>query len=161
MDENRLLADEHGIPWRLPKDTAHFRRYTQGKWLLIGRRTFEEMQGWFTDHMPLILSSRCGYEPTIGRVVGSVPQALAHAKAAGQKELVCCGGGQVYAAALPYADKMALTQVQHRFETTSKAVYFPKWNGEEWQEVDRVDIPLDSENSWNMSNITLERKRCD
>ena len=25
MDENRLLANEHGIPWHLPRDVAHFR----------------------------------------------------------------------------------------------------------------------------------------
>lgn len=161
MDETRLLADERGIPWRLPKDTAHFRRYTQGKWLLIGRRTFEKMQGWFTDHTPLVLSSQCGYDPTIGRVVASVPQALALAEAAGQQELVCCGGGQVYAAALPYADKMVLTHIQHRFETKFKAVYFPDWFHEEWQEVNRIEVPFDSENTWNMSFVTLERRRCD
>lgn len=161
MDENRLLADEHDIPWRLPKDTAHFRRYTQGKWLLIGRRTFEKMQGWFTDHTPLVLTSQCNYEPSIGHAVSSVPHALSLAEAARQKELVCCGGGQVYAEALPYADKMVLTHIQYRFEPKSKAVYFPDYIHEEWQEVHHIEVPFDNENSWNMSFVTLERKRCD
>ncbi len=158
MDDNRLLADEHGIPWHQPKDISHFRHYTQGKWLLVGRRTFGEMQGWFTDHTPLILSSQCGYTPAIGRVVASVPQAMAQAEAAEQNELVCCGGGQVYAAALPYADKLVLTRIQHQFVTSSKAIYFPNWNHEEWLEIDRREIPMDEVNPWPMSFVTLERK---
>ncbi|CAN5903246.1 dihydrofolate reductase [soil metagenome] len=158
MDEANLLADERGIPWRLPKDTAHFRRYTQGKWLLLGRHTFVEMRGWFTDHTPLVLSSACGYDPEIGRVVASVPQALAQAEAAEQEELVCCGGAQTYAAALPYADQLVLTQIHHHFEPLSHAVYFPKWNPDEWQLLDRTELSQDAENAWNMSVFTLMRK---
>lgn len=157
MDENRLLADERGIPWHLPKDIAHFRRYTQGKWLLLGRRTFDEMRDWFTDHTPLVLSTRCGDDPEIGHVVASVPLAMAHAKAAGQRELVCCGGAQTYAAALPYADTLVLTQIHHAFEPHSQAVYFPEWNADEWHLLDRRELSCDAGNPWDMSVLTLER----
>jgi dihydrofolate reductase len=156
-DENGLLADEGGIPWHLPKDIAHFRRYTQGKWLLLGRRTFEEMRGWFKDHTPLVLSSTCGYDPDIGHVVASVPQALALAQSAGQSELVCCGGAQTYAAALPYADRLVLTQVHHRFTPQSQAAYFPAWQPGEWQLHDRTELGQDAENEWSMSVQTLVR----
>lgn len=158
MDEGGLLADERGIPWRLPKDTAHFRRYTQGKWLLLGRHTFNEMRGWFTDHTPLVLSSACGYDPEIGRVVASVPQALASASAAGQTELVCCGGARTYAAALPYADNLVLTLVHHRFKPCNRAVYFPQWNANEWQLIDDTPLNQDAENAWDMNVLTLVRK---
>lgn len=159
MDENGLLADERGIPWSLPKDTAHFRRYTRGKWLLLGRHTFDEMRGWFTDHTPLVLSSACGYDPEIGQVVASVPQALAQANAAGEQELVCCGGARSYAAALPYTDQLVLTQIHHRFTPQAQAVYFPKWNVDEWQLLDRTELSQDAENAWNMSVLTLIRKQ--
>lgn len=158
MDEAGLLADERGIPWRLPKDTAHFRRYTQGKWLLLGRHTFEEMLGWFTDHTPLVLSSACGYEPEIGHVVASVPQALAQANESGEQELVCCGGARTYAAALPYAHRLVLTRIHHHFTPQARAVYFPEWNGDEWQMLDRTELSHDAENAWNMSVLTLIRK---
>lgn len=158
MDEDNLLADERGIPWRLPKDTAHFRRYTQGKWLLLGRRTFDEMRGWFRDHTPLVLSTACGYDPEIGHVVASVPQALALAEAAGQTEVICCGGAQTYAAALPYADQLVLTRIHHRFPPLSHPVYFPGWNSEEWHLINRVELTHDHENACDMSVLTLMRQ---
>jgi dihydrofolate reductase len=158
MDENRLLADEQGIPWHLPGDIAHFRAYTDRKWLLIGRTTFEEMRGWFREgHVPLVLTTRCGWDPPIGRVVSSVPHALALAEADGQEELVCVGGGETFASALPYADKLVLTFVHHRFELPGRLVHFPPWDVKEWRETSRVEHAADAEHAWSFSIVTLSR----
>jgi dihydrofolate reductase len=159
MDEARLLANAHGIPWKLPRDVKHFRDYTRGKWLLLGRRTFEEMRGWLCEgHMPLVLSNRCGWDPAIGRVVASVPQAAAHTKIAGQDELVVCGGAQTYEAALPYADEIILTTVAHRFDADEGAKYFPEWSLKEWSQVSREEYPPDAENAYPMSIAVLRRQ---
>jgi dihydrofolate reductase len=158
MDENRLLATEHGIPWRLPRDVAHFRSYTANRWLLMGRKTYEEMMGWFREgHMPLVLSAQCGWDPEVGRLVSSVPHALALAEAAGEAEVVCVGGGQTFATALPYADKMVLTLLHHRFDLKGPLVHFPPWKQEEWREVSRKDYTADAEHAWSFSIVTLER----
>src|SRR5688500_19799474 len=45
--ENGVIAKGGRLPWHLPDEIAHFRAYCQGKWLLLGRRTWDEMQGWF------------------------------------------------------------------------------------------------------------------
>ena len=47
MTRDRVIGTGQGIPWNLPEDHAHFRAYTAGKTLLIGRTTFQEMLGWF------------------------------------------------------------------------------------------------------------------
>jgi dihydrofolate reductase len=159
LDENRLLANAQGIPWKLPRDVAHFRAYTQGKWLLLGRRTYEEMTGWFTDHTPLVLSSQCGYEPNIGRAVASVPQALALAQLAGESELICCGGAQVFATALPYADKLVLTKVHHDFPAGGKPVYFPEFNENEWKTIDSQEHTSDVDHAYAMSIMILKRRK--
>jgi dihydrofolate reductase len=160
MDESGLIGDERGLPWRLPDDIAHFRACTRGKWILVGRTTFEEMRGWFRpDHTPLVLSSRCGWDPPTGHVVSSVPHALALAEAAMQPELVCIGGGQAFAAALPYADKMVLTTVHHHFAAGVRAAYFPAWKAEHWRESERVEHPADAQHAWSFSIVTFERRR--
>ncbi len=136
VDENGLLGNEPGLPWRLPREIAHFRSYTKDKWLLLGRRTYEEMLGWFREgHMPLVLTSQCGWDPKVGHVVSSVPHALALTESAGQPELVCVGGGKTFAAALPYADRMVLTIVHHRFAPDLHAAYLPAWDPSEWHEL--------------------------
>jgi dihydrofolate reductase len=142
MDSNRLLADAGGIPWSLRADVAHFRDYTNNKWLLVGRHTFLEMHGWFqASHTPLVLSSACGWDPDIGRLVASVPQALAMAAAAGQEELVCCGGAQTYAAALPFADHLVVTIIENTYPPGKGAVHFPRWEPTEWHTLSKYPLP--------------------
>ena len=159
MDENRLLATEHGIPWKLPRDVQHFRRYTEGKWLLLGRRTFQEMQGWFKPgHTALVLTSQCGLDPKGARGVDSVPHALALAEAAGQSELVVCGGAQTYVAAFPYADKLVITEIDHRFQAGTRPAYFPAWSVEEWSKEESVFHPANTENGWSMTITNWIRK---
>lgn len=152
MDENRLLAGEQGIPWHLTHDIAHFRDYTAGRWLLLGRKTYEEMHGWFrAGHFPLVLSSRCGWDPDPGCIVSSVPHALALAGTAGQFELICCGGAQTYAAALPYAERLVLTIVHHRFDAGSRGVFFPEWRSPEWRETSGSYFPKDAKNRFDFT----------
>lgn len=158
MDENRLLADEHGLPWHLPQDIAHFRSYTQNKWLLLGRRTYEEMRGWFREgQVPLVLTAQCGWDPEVGRVVSSVPHALALAESEGQTEVVCCGGAQTYAAALPYADRLVLTGVKHTFPAGKGAVYFPAWDAGDWREVKAEEFTQDGEHGYAFTIRWMER----
>lgn len=159
MDGNRLLADERGIPWRLPQDTAHFREHTQNKCLLLGRRTYEEMRGWFREgHTPLVLSAQCGWDPPTGRLVSSVPHALALAESAGHAEVVCCGGAQTYAAALPYADRLVLTRVHHEFPAARGAVFFPEWNPTDWHEVQEKKFPQDTKHAHAFTIRWMERR---
>ena len=159
MDAHRLLAGDSGIPWHLPWDIAHFRASTQDKWLLLGRRTFGEMRGWFREgHMPLVLSSQCGWDPDIGRVVSSVPHALALAESAGQHQLVCCGGAQTYAAALPYADLLVLTVVHHRFTAGTGGVFFPLFDESSWREIESTPVPTDEKHAFAFTIRILEKR---
>jgi len=158
FDDNRLIGTGGKLPWKLPADVAHFRQYTQGKWILVGRCTFEEMRGWFTDHTPLILTSQEEYDASPGCTVASVPEALRLALVAEQPELVCIGGGKVFDAALPYADRLVLTYVKGKFEAGDGAAYFPGFNAEEWEETESQSHPADAEHAQEMRFVTLQRK---
>jgi len=158
-DQNGLLANATGIPWHLPRDIAHFRASTRGKWLLLGRRTYEEMRGWFRDgDFPLVLTSLCGWDPERGRAVSSVPHALALAESSAQTEVVCCGGAQTYAAALPYADLLVLTTVLHRFQPDPGSVHFPAWDPAGWRETRTVELPRDGEHEYAFTIRWWERR---
>ena len=160
MDENRLLANEHGIPWHLPRDVAQFREYTKDKWLLLGRRTFEEMRGWFREgHAPLVLTRQRDYVPDIGRTVATIEEALTLAAQAGQTELICCGGAQVYATALLHADRLVLTLVQDSFPPGTSPLYFPEWSSDEWNMISDILYPADAANTTAMRLTVLSRSQ--
>ncbi|MEM8954879.1 MAG: dihydrofolate reductase [Verrucomicrobiota bacterium] len=146
-----------GIPWHLPRDSTHFREYTQGKYMLLGRATFEEMDGWFTTQVPIVLTRRDDYEVAVmgGGVVSDVVSAIRYAEEAGATELVVSGGASVYAAALAHVEELVLTFVEAAVE--GEAV-FPDWEGSgKWKEVSRVGYEADDENEFGMSFVVLRR----
>ncbi len=145
-----------GVPWQLPRDKEHFRRATRGQWLLIGRRTYEEMLGWFRDHHPLVLTRDNGFRPPIGERVGSVEEALHIAGKAGARELMVVGGSGPFAAAMPLADRLLLTEVE---SILGHGVPFPAIAPEEWQVASRQTFPPDAENALGMAIVTYERRQ--
>lgn len=154
VSEDGFISRGQGVPWDLPRDRLHFRAATAGKWLLIGRRTYTEMLGWFRDHMPLVLTRDPTFAPPIGKAVSSVPQSLDFAAAAGVDEIYVCGGSAAYALALPHADRLLVTHVSTRL---GSGVAFPKIETPPWRLVSTLEYPADAENALSMRFATYER----
>ncbi|MGK0188192.1 MAG: dihydrofolate reductase [Verrucomicrobiales bacterium] len=159
MTHARVIgAQGGGIPWHLPRDIAHFRAYTNGKFMLVGRKTFQEMNGWFTTQSPLILTSHENFQSEVGTAVHSVAEAMALAvQSRASCELLVSGGAQVYAAALPYADRLVLTIVDADIEGTAK---FPDYLAHaHWTTISEQSFPADGDNQFGMTFLTLDRVR--
>jgi len=156
MDRNRGIGTgDGGIPWHLPRDTRHFREFTQGKYLLLGRKTFAEMTGWFTDQIPIVLTRESNLEIEKGFIAHHIEEAISIAAEQGATELAVCGGREVYAAALPYADELFLTRIDAEVEGT---IHFPDYEQDiEWEESSREAHPSDDENSYGMTFLQLRR----
>jgi dihydrofolate reductase len=156
LDRNRVIGTGHGgLPWRLPRDVAQFRAYTRGKFLLLGRKTYGEMTGWFTDQTPIVLSHRRDFSADGALVAHSIEEAVTEAFERGSPELVVCGGAAVYAAALPYADELRLTWVDT--ETTGQ-VTFPDFTVDhEWETLFEERHEKDAENAHAMTFTVLRR----
>lgn len=148
MTSRGVIGTGEGIPWHLPRDSRHLRAFTAGKVMLVGRRTFEEMRGWFTTQTPIVLTRQATYDAGGALIAGDVPEALAAGKRLGATELVVSGGGQVYAAALPYATELILTIVAVDIEGRAR---FPDFrSGSGWR-CDRTERHAsDEENAYSM-----------
>ncbi len=150
-----FISTGKGVPWNLPRDKEHFRRTTRGQWLLIGRRTYEEMLGWFQDHHPLVLTRDKPFMPHLGAVVSSVEEAACVAGKGGARELFVCGGGGAYAAAMPLANRLIITHVD---TILGGGVPFSAILPELWQVVSRQAFPADVENKHGMTFANYERR---
>ncbi len=136
LARDRLLGSASGgIPWDHPRDRAHFRARTAGRWLLLGRQTYEEMQGWFLDHIPIVLTSQPSFRPAhpAHRHASSPAAAIALARANGAEELLVCGGAAVYAATLPLADRLILTQLDLQIELPDPLRFPDYTRSGQWQ----------------------------
>lgn len=152
-----FISTGRGVPWDLPRDKAHFRAATRGRWLLAGRITYEEMLGWFrADQHPLVLTRDETFTAPVGQAVSSLEEALQEAQAGGAAELMVLGGGGVFAAAMPWADRLTLTHVASHL---GGGVPFPAIPPADWEEVAREEHAADAENTIALVFSTYERRK--
>ena len=152
VSEDGFISSGKGVPWHLPADITHFRKHTTGKWLLLGRRTFDEMRGWFRPgHKPLILSRDEAFKPEIGQRVSSVEEALSLVDG----ELMVCGGGQVYHAAMPHSSRLMVTRVHTKL---GSGVPFPTIDETYWQEIHQIEHAADAAHAFAMTFLSYRRR---
>jgi dihydrofolate reductase len=149
-----FISRGRGVPWNLPRDKTHFRQATDGQWLLIGRRTYEEMLGWFRNHYPLVLTNRETFTPPVGKAVSSVEEALESAGRQGARELFVCGGSGAYEAAMPLADRLVLTHVD---TVLGGGVSFPAFRPEDWHLSSQQAFPANADNPHALVFATYEK----
>jgi len=111
MAENRVIGRGAAIPWDLPDDRRRFRELTWGHPVVMGRKTFETLDGPLPGRENIILTRDRDYRVAGCLVVHERDEVLAVAGAA--EEFFICGGGEVYREFLPLADRIYLT-ILHR-----------------------------------------------
>ena len=125
----RVIGRGLDLPWHLPADLRRFKRLTRGETLLMGRRTHEALVHQFGTAGEAVLPGRrivvVGHEPVEGAETYPSPEA-ALAALAGLPRVVIAGGGQLYAALLPHADRLELTLVEG---APAGDVFFPAYEG--------------------------------
>lgn len=108
-----VIGKDGALPWHLPEDLAHFRRVTDGRPVVMGRATWLSLPERFRP-LPgrpnLVLSRDPGFVAPGARVVPSLRAAL-DAAFGEHDEAWVMGGAAVYAAALPLADRLEVTEV--------------------------------------------------
>lgn len=105
------IGVDGALPWHLPEDLAHFKAVTAGHPVIMGHATWLSLPPRFRP-LPgrenLVLSRRAGLVLEGAHVVAGVAQALA---AVAGREAWVVGGGQVYAAFMPWATRLEVTHV--------------------------------------------------
>ncbi len=137
MGENRVIGKNGRVPWHLPEDLAFFKRTTWGHPVLLGRKTWETVNVPLPGRRTIVLSRRKGLEAPGAEVLPDLPSALALFEGS-EEELFVCGGGEIYAQALPLASRIYLTVVHAAYPGDA---FFPEVPGELFRETSRVDRP--------------------
>ena len=104
-----VIGADGGLPWHLPEDLALFRRLTMGSTVVMGRRTWESLPERFRPlpgRTNVVLTSDRDWTADGAQRAASVEQVLAE-----HESLWVIGGGAVYTAFLPYADRLVVTDV--------------------------------------------------
>ena len=106
---NGVIGHNNQLPWHLPEDLQHFRRQTTGHVVLMGRKTWESIGRVLPGRRMVVISRQQLILPDGVELAASLEEAI-HRHTA-EAELFVIGGAQIYAQALPMADRILLTEV--------------------------------------------------
>jgi len=134
---NGVIGVDGGLPWHLPDDLRRFKELTLGHVLVMGRKTYESIGHPLPGRTTIVVTRSPSWDSAAAevRVAGSVSDAI-EAAAALDDEVFVVGGAQVYAAALPLADRLELTWVDAEPEGDTT---FPELDGRDWLQVRREE----------------------
>ncbi len=107
-----VIGNDGDIPWRLPEDQARFRRLTVGHPVVMGRATWDSLPERFRPlpgRTNVVLTSDRAFSADGARTAASVDEVLTR-----HPDCWVIGGGAVYSAFLPHADRLVITDVDAR-----------------------------------------------
>ena len=153
-DEKNGIGKDGKLPWHLGADLKLFKRLTMGHHILMGRKTYESIGRPLPGRETLILTRSRDYPVPGATIVASLDEGIRISEERGEIELFIIGGGQVFAQALPLADRIYLTRVHTNAESQ---VFFPELKSEDWVEVEGSDHLADDENDFGFHFSRLEK----
>lgn len=128
--QNGVIGGGNTLLWHISEDLRRFKSITMGHPVIMGRRTFESVGRPLPGRTNVVVSRREDYTPEGVTVVRSLEEAFALFPQ--EEEIFVTGGGQIYAQAMPLADKLYLTTVEEDYDGDTR---FPDWNRDEWRQV--------------------------
>lgn len=152
MDRNGVIGRDGSLPWRLSSDLKHFRKITMGKPIVMGRKTHETIGRPLPGRENVVISRNKDYVVKDCTVLHSLE--CVYARFHDEGEVMIMGGAELYRQTIDMARRIYLTEVHAVLEGDT---YFPKFDREQWEEIERHDFNADEKNEYDYSFVILER----
>ena len=149
--DNGVIGQGGGMPWHLSADFRRVKALTMGKPLVMGRKTFDSLPGVLPGRRHIVITRDPEWQVEGAERTGSLAEALSIANA---PHIVIFGGAQIFAEALPLADRIELTEVH---AAPAGDTRFPEFDRLQWTESFREHHPADGKNP-GFDFVTLLRK---
>jgi dihydrofolate reductase len=156
--ENGVIGRANQLPWRLKSDMQHFRSVTMGHPVVLGRKTFQSLLKPLKGRTTIVVTRDRTFLAPGAIVAASLTAALAAARGdalrRGADAIMVAGGAEIYAQAMPVAERLVITLVHDR--PVGDAV-FPAVDRSVWRELDRAEHPPGPDDSAGYAQIQFER----
>ncbi|MDD4319260.1 MAG: dihydrofolate reductase [Candidatus Peribacteraceae bacterium] len=155
--ENNVIGKDGRLPWSLPNDLKFFRERTEGKPVLMGRKTYESIGRPLPNRENIVITRRQGLKIPGCTVVHSLAEALKYCEERlHAKELFVIGGSEIFQQALPLANRVYLTRVHAQIEGDA---FFPVLSRDDWNEVQRDEHAEDPQHLYSFMFQLFERRK--
>ncbi|MBQ4537005.1 MAG: dihydrofolate reductase [Lachnospiraceae bacterium] len=123
---NRVIGNKGCIPWRIKGEQKRFRELTTGNVVIMGRRSYEEIGRPLPNRTTIVVSGTKNFDAENCMTAKSLQEAI---EMAGDRDIYISGGAGIYEAALPFVEKMYITEVDLEVEGDT---FFPEFNPDDF-----------------------------
>ena len=154
MSRNGVIGHQGSIPWHLPAELQLFKRITMGHHLIMGRKTWDSIARLLPGRTTVVVSRNPNFTVPGAIVTDSLRAAIAVCFY--DEELFVIGGAELFAEALPLADRLYLTVVDVEVAGDTK---MPHVDMTEWTATETEAIAADERNPFPFTFTRYERNR--
>ena len=152
MAKNRVIGANNAIPWHLPGELKMFKTITMGHHIIMGRNTWESIARLLPGRTTVVVTRRPDYTIAGAIVAATLDDALA--ACGNDDEIFVIGGAQLYAAALPRADRLYLTEVD---AVVDGDTYMPAIDPAQWRAGEVTAYAADEKNPYAYKLTVFDR----
>ena len=120
---NGAIGKNNALLVHLSEDLKRFKRVTLGHPIVMGRKTWDSIGRPLPGRRNIVVTRNPHWRAEGAEAAASLPQALAQARPADKVFVI--GGAELYAAAMPLADELVLTELDADFDGDA---WFPAWD---------------------------------
>ena len=152
VSNNNVIGKDNDLPWKLKKDLLHFKNYTTGKTVLMGRKTFESIGRPLPDRTNFIISNTLSnvegafIYKDLNSAINNVPDG---------QEVVIIGGGYLFRESINYFNKLVITLVDCVIEDGD--IFYPEIDLRNWKLEKEDVIKKDHDNEYNFKVRVLTK----
>ena len=126
------IGQNNKLLWHLSEDLKHFKRTTLGCPVIMGRKTWDSIGRPLPGRRNIVVTRNAAWSAQGAERADSLHTALQAVTEAAKVFII--GGAQLYAAALPEADELVLTEVDAQAPADT---FFPAWSRSDFVESHR------------------------
>jgi dihydrofolate reductase len=155
--DNNVIGRDGSLPWRLKSDLQHFRALTMGKPVVMGRRTYLSIGKPLPGRTNIVVSRDPSFAAPGVIVASSLGAGMEVARGDALRrgsDIMVIGGADIFAQALPLAERLELTRVHMRPQGD---VVLPDFAATEWHEVARRAVSPGPHDEAAFTLVSYER----
>lgn len=153
--DNDVIGKDNDLVWHMPADLKFFKNKTKGHWVIMGRKTFESMNGPLPNRKHIIITRQPDYQAEGCHVTDNVDDAFKIAEDQDLDEVFILGGAEIYAQTMDKADRMFITEIKSTFDGDT---FFPEIDTTYWKEVSRDEHEADEKNPHSYAFVEYHKR---
>ena len=158
MSNNWVIGVNNDLPWSLKDDLAHFKKYTTGKIIVMGRKTYESIGRPLPNRVNYVISSTLKDIEGVS-IFTSLEDAIEAAKIynldqESANEVAIIGGGYLFRDSIDSFNKLILTRVDCSIDGD---VYYPEIDFSNWELISSDEFLKNEDNQYDFAVETYKK----